>query len=159
MRVVSGDPDVGRELARRFRTVSNPVLDREGARTVAELQGAALHARENRQRIAAQRRAEEKATRARTQATAREQHLTVLSARQEQAWTQVHAAIEARQPAYYDEAVTLLTDLRAVSEREDRRDAFDQRLTDLQQRHARKSSLLERLERAGLAAAARRMDA
>lgn len=159
IRVVSGDPDVGRELACRFRADCSPVLDRGGTRTVAELQGAALHTREDRQRLAAQRRAEEKATSARTQAAAREQHLTVLSARQEQAWTQVHAAIEARQPAYYDEAVAILTDLRAVSEREDRRDAFDQRLIDLQQRHARKVSLLERFERAGLAAAARRMDA
>jgi hypothetical protein len=159
IRVVSGDPDVSRELACRFRADSSPVLDRDGTRTVAELQAAALHAREDRQRLAAQRRAEEKATSARTQAAAREQHLTVLSARQEQAWTQVHAAIEARQPACYDEAVAILTDLRAVSERENRRDAFDQRLTDLQQRHARKSSLLERLDRAGLAAAARRMDA
>lgn len=71
----------------------------------------------------------------------------------------MHAAIEARQPACYDEAVAIFKDLRAVSEREDRREAFDQRLTDLQQRHARKVSLLERFERAGLSAAARRMDA
>lgn len=159
VRLVSGDPDVGRELAHRFRTDSNSVLDSEGTRTVAELQAAALHAREGRERLVAQRRAEEKAARARTQAAAREQHLTALSARQEQAWTQVHAAIEARQPAYYDEAVTILKDLRAVSEREDCRDAFDRRLTDLQQRHARKVSLLERLEGAGLSAAARRVDA
>lgn len=159
IRLMSGDPDVGRELARRFRTDSNPVLHRDGTRTVAELQAAAVHAREDRQRLAAQRRAEKKAARARTQAAARQQHLTDLSARQEQAWTQVHAAVEARQRARYDEAVTILKDLRAVSEREDRRDAFDQRLTDLQQRHARKGSLVERLERAGLTAAARRMDA
>ncbi len=59
-------------------------------------------------------------------------------------------AIEARQPARYDEAITLLSDLRAVSEREDRRDAFDQRLRDLHQRHTRKVSLLQRLERAKL---------
>jgi uncharacterized Zn finger protein len=70
----------------------------------------------------------------------------------------VHCAIQARQPASYDEAVTILTDLRAVSEREGRREAFDQRLTDLQQRHARKVSLLERLERAGLSAAKRRVE-
>lgn len=159
VRLVSGDPEVGRELVRRFRTDSNPVLDGEGTRTVAELQAAALHAREGRERLAAQRRAEEKATRGRTQAAARERRLTALAARQEQAWTQVHAAIEARQPASYDEAVRIVEDLRAVSAREDCRDAFDERLADLQQRHARKVSLLERLERAGLSAAPRRVDA
>ena len=84
------------------------------------------------------------------------QRLTALAQRQDQAWTQVHCAVERRQAASYDEAVTILQDLRAVSEREDRRDAFDQRLTDLHQRHSRKISLLERLQRAGLSAAVRR---
>ncbi len=68
-------------------------------------------------------------------------------------------AIEARQPAKYDEAVTILNDLHAISERDHGRDAFDQRLKDLQQRHARKVTLLERLERAGLCAATHRADA
>lgn len=159
VQLVSGDQDVSRELVRRFRTESNPVLEREGTRTVAELQDAAQQARERRAGLAAQRRAGEKAARARTQAAAREQHLTALAQRQEQAWTQVHCAIERRQPSSYDEAVTILKDLRAVSEREDRCDAFDQRLTDLHQRHARKVSLLERLQRAGLSAAVRRVGA
>jgi hypothetical protein len=158
VRLVSGDVDVSREVVRRFRTESNPVREREGTRTAGELQDAALQARERRERLAAERRAAEKAARARTQAAAREQHLTALAARQEQAWTQVDCAIETRQPANYDQAVTLLKDLRAVSEREDHRDAFDQRLHVLQQRHARKVSLLERLERAGLCAAPRRVD-
>lgn len=159
VQLVSGDVDVSRELVRRFRTENDPFLEREGTRTVAALQDAALQARERRERLAAQRRAEEKSARARTQAVAREQHLTALAARQEQAWTQVACAIETRQPANYDQAVNMLQDLRSVSEREDRRDAFDQRLNNLQQRHARKVSLLERLERAGLCAAARRVDA
>jgi hypothetical protein len=135
VQLVSGDLHVSRELVRRFRTESNPVLERNGARTVAELQDAALQARESRERLAAQRRAADKAARARSEAAAREQHLTALSARQEQAWTQVDCAIETRQPANYDQAVTILKDLRAVSEREDLRDAFDQRLNGLQQRH------------------------
>ena len=159
VRLVSGDVDVSRELVRRFRAESYPFLEREGTRTVVELQDAALQARERREWLAAQRQAEEKAGRARTQAAVREQHLTALAARQEQAWTQVDCAIETRQPAKYDEAVTIVKDLRSVSERADRRDAFDQRLSNLQQRHARKVSLLERFERAGLCAAARRVDA
>ncbi len=158
VQLVSGDVDVSRKLVRRFRTENNPRLEREGTRTVAELQDAALQSRDRRERLAAERRAAEKAARARTQAAAREQHLTALAARQEQAWTQVYCAIETRQPANYDQAVRMLKDLRAISDLEDRRDAFDQRLHDLQQRHARKVSLLERLERAGLCAAPSRVD-
>jgi hypothetical protein len=158
VRLVTGDVDASRELIGRFRTESHPILEREGTRTVADLQDAALQARERRERLVAQRRAEAKAARARTQAAAREQHLTALAARQEQAWTQANCAIEKRQPANYDQAVTILKDLRAISDREDRRDAFDQRLHALQQRHARKIRLLERLERAGLAGAAPRLD-
>lgn len=150
VRLVSGELDVSRELAGRFRAETDAVVVREGTRTVAELQDAARQACERRERRAAERRAEVQASRARSQAAAREQHLTDLAARQEQAWTQVDLAIEARQPARYDEAITLLSDLRAVSEREDCRDAFDQRLRDLHQRHARKVSLLQRLERAKL---------
>jgi hypothetical protein len=158
IRLASGDPDVSREFVRRFRTDANPVLDRAGTRTVAELQDAARQASHARGRLVAQCRAEEKAVRDRTQAAAREQHLKALTARQEQAWIEVHDAIDTRQAAHYDEAVALLKDLSAVSEREDRGDAFDERLTDLQKRHARKVSLLQRLERAGLSASVGRVD-
>jgi hypothetical protein len=46
VQLVSGDLDVSRELVRRFRTESHPGREREGTRTVAELQDAALQARE-----------------------------------------------------------------------------------------------------------------
>lgn len=75
-----------------------------------------------------------------------------------QAYRQAKRAEETRQSASYDEAVRILKDLRAVSDRQDCRDAFEERLTALHQRHARKVSLQERLERAGLSAAARRVD-
>ncbi len=81
IRLASGDPDVSREFVRRFLTDSNPVPDPEGTRTVAELQDAVLQAREGREPLAAQRRAEEKAGRERAQAAARERHLTSLAAR------------------------------------------------------------------------------
>lgn len=159
IRLASGDPGVSSEFVRRFRAGTNSVLDREGTRTVAELRDAARQVCGDRERLSDQRRAEERAVRERAQAAARQQHLTALAARQEQAWIQVHDAIETRQPAQYDEAVKVLQDLRAVSEREERVDAFTERLTDLQQRHARKVSLLERLERAGLFATVARVRA
>ncbi|MBO1269908.1 hypothetical protein [Arthrobacter cavernae] len=43
-----------------------------------------------------------------------------------------------------------LTDLRALAERGDRYDTFTSRTTALRQTHARKPSLIERLNRAGI---------
>lgn len=151
-RLASGEPHLGMELARRFRGEGDDSGDEEGRRTAAELQDAARRYREQRARLAAQRRAQEEARRERAQAAARERHLAALAPRQEQAWEQVYAAIGTRQPARYDEAVVLLGDLRVVSEREQRLEAFDQRLVELRQQHSKKQSLLQRLERAGLGA-------
>ena len=151
-RLASGDPHLGMELARRFRGERDGSADEKGRRTAAELQDAARRHREQRARLAAQRRAQEQARREHARAAARERHLTALAPRQDQAWEQVYAAIGTRQPARYDEAVELLADLRMVSERERRLEAFDRHLVELRQQHSKKQSLLQRLERAGLGA-------
>jgi hypothetical protein len=54
-----------------------------------------------------------------------------------------------RKPAEYDAAITLLADLKAL-QRDDRYDTFTQRTSTLRQAHARKPSLIERLNRAGI---------
>jgi hypothetical protein len=58
--------------------------------------------------------------------------------------------IATRKPAEYDAAVTLLIDLQALAVRQDRYDTFTLRTIALRQMHARKPSLIERLNRAGL---------
>ena len=156
-RLASGEPHLGMELARRFHGERDGSVNQKGRRTAAELQDAARRHREQRARLAAERRAQEQARRERAQAAARERHLAGLAPRQDQAWEQVHAAIGTRQPARYDEAVELLGDLRMVSERERRQEAFDRRLVALRQQHSKKQSLLQRLERAGLGAGPRNM--
>ena len=151
-RLASGDPHLGMELAWRFRGEGDGSEDDKGRRTAAELQNAARRHREQRAQLAAQRRAQEQAQRERARAAAHERHLAALAPRQDQAWEQVHAAIGTRQPARYDEAVELLGDLRIVSERERRQEAFDRRLEELRQQHSKKQGLLQRLEHAGLGA-------
>jgi hypothetical protein len=47
-------------------------------------------------------------------------------------------------------AVTLLTDLRALAERDDTFDTFTLRTIELRQTHGRKPSLIDRLNRAGI---------
>lgn len=60
------------------------------------------------------------------------------------------ALIDTRKPTEYDAAVTLLTDLQALAEREDRYDTFTLRTIALRHAHSRKTSLIERFNRAGI---------
>jgi uncharacterized Zn finger protein len=62
----------------------------------------------------------------------------------------VHRLIAIRQRGAYEEAVVLLTELRAVAERAGAVPAFAQRLRGLQDRHARKVTLVERIRNARL---------
>lgn len=149
-RLASGDPHLDMELARRFRGERDGSADEKGSRTAAELRDAARRHREQRAYLAAERRVQEQARREHAQAAARERHLAALAPRQDQAWEQVYAAIGTRQPARYDEAVELLGDLRAISERGRRPEVSDRRLVELRQQHSKKQGLLRRLERAGL---------
>lgn len=58
--------------------------------------------------------------------------------------------IASKKPKEYDAAVELLADLKALGERDGQRKTFRGRIHQLCQEHARKPSLLDRLERAGL---------
>ena len=62
-RLASGDPNLGMELARRFRGGRDGSADEKGSRSVAELEDAARQHREQRARLAAERRAQEQAGR------------------------------------------------------------------------------------------------
>ena len=156
LRVARGeDAQVRTELLRRFRGEQEPEAAGTGDRTVGELlHGAALRTVE-RERLAAQQRAAERARRERAAALAREKRLDALAVQGEHAWQRVSALVDTKKPREYDTAVELLADLRALSEREGDTVRFDRRLADLRQQHQRKPSLLQRLDRAGLQAPAR----
>lgn len=57
--------------------------------------------------------------------------------------------IDTKRPQEYDNAVALLTDLRAVAERKGQPDVFNQRYQQLRHEHRRKPSLIERFDHAG----------
>lgn len=137
------------ELLRRYGggTAIEPA---GGGRTVGELLAGADGRWTARQQLEAERKAAERARREAAAAAAREQRLDDLAADPEQAWQQVAELIATKKPKEYDTAVTLLADLQALSERDGQRKAFRGRFRQLCQEHARKQSLLDRLERAGL---------
>jgi hypothetical protein len=138
------------ELLRRFRddTTSRPAG--QPRRTVADILDGAARIRADRQRREATRRAEEQARRENARALARERRLDELAGNEEAAWARVEKMIGTRSPGEYDNAVRLLTDLQALAERDDSPHKFAQRVVVLRQNHARKSTLIDRLNRANL---------
>lgn len=150
-RVLEGEAArVRMELLRRFRDDNAPDVLCPQRRTVADLLDAAAHRRSDRQRRLAARRAEDEVHREQARALARTERLDKLAAEEDTSWSRVDALIDAGKPAGYDAAVTLLTDLQALAEREDGYAEFTLRTLELRQTHARKRSLIERLDRARL---------
>jgi hypothetical protein len=148
-RVAQGEAvRVQMELLRRFRGDTAPIIPVPARRTVADLLDNAARRRADRERRLAAERAEDEARREQARLLARERRLDTLAAEGDTAWSRVEAMIATRKPAEYDAAVTLLTDLQALAEREDRYDTFTIRTIALRQTHARKPSLIERLNRA-----------
>jgi hypothetical protein len=151
-RVVKGEAaQVRMELRRRFRDdTSSPTILAPGRRTVAELLDDAARRRADNKRLQAAQRAEDDARREQARLDARERRLDKLADGEDAAWSRVEAMISTRNPAEYDAAVMLLTDLQALAERQYRYETFTSRTIALRQTHARKPSLIERLNRAGL---------
>ncbi|MBI4602058.1 MAG: hypothetical protein HY721_08860 [Planctomycetes bacterium] len=142
------------ELLRRFREAHKDTRTEEAAlpapRTVRELREAAEDIARERRRREAELAAEEQARRERVAAEVREKSLAGVAAREPEAWRQVETLIMTKRPAEYDQAVQLLRDLSEVGRRAGRGAEVDDRLRALRDRHAKKHTLLERLDRAGL---------
>ena len=118
-------------------------------RTVGELRDAAEAYTKERRRLEAEKQAREKARREREAALAREKHLDGIAGREPKLWAEVDTLIATKQQKNYDQAVKLLVDLRDLYARAKRGD-FGVRLTGLRQEHARKPSLIDRLDTARL---------
>jgi hypothetical protein len=137
------------ELLHRFRMAHRTGdAAAEGVRTVGELLEAADRIAEERTRIEVERKARERERREREAAAARQRHLDQLSGRDEELWEQVDALVATKQPKSYDQAVSLLKDLRDLAARDGREPVFAARLQALQQAHAKKSSFVDRLRKA-----------
>jgi hypothetical protein len=137
-------------LHRRFRDQHATATPEPPRRRVSDLLQAATQLRADGQLYEAAQRAAERARIERDRALARERRLDELSRDENAAWSRVDALIATRKPGEYDAAVALLTDLRALATRDGRGDAFTQRSATLRKTHARKPSLIDRLERAGI---------
>lgn len=150
VRLMRGDDvHLRSELLARFHGTTS-VQGTNAGRTAGKLLAAAEERWSRRQQLAQQREAAELERRKRAAAAAREQRLNALAGRQEQEWQRVSAMIETKRPKEYDAAIILLAGLKALADRDGDAEAFRQRMRQVRERHARKPSLLDRLDRAGL---------
>jgi FtsZ-interacting cell division protein YlmF len=114
-------------------------------RTVSELLSAAESRAAERERREAERKAAEEARREREKAAARAKYLEALAGREKQAWEQVGELIQTKRPKNYDQAVSLLVDLRELAAQRGREGEFNSALEQLRALHSSKPSFLRRL--------------
>ena len=149
-RVARGDASVAAEILRRFRRHAPRRPLQRRLRTAGELRAQAEAVTEKRRNAAREREARERDRRDREQDAARDRYLSALAKRERQAWQRVDALVVTKRPGDYDAAVSLLVDLRDVSQRKGRSSEFSDRVHVLREVHGRKPSLLSRLRKIGL---------
>jgi hypothetical protein len=139
-------------LVRRFRQESRPAgtTPASSGRTAGELLAAAEARRAAREQAEAQAKEEARARRAAEQAAAYERHLQNLTGRTEETWQQVAELTVFSKPKEYEQATQLLRDLHVIAQREDDITAFTARVRELRTRYAKRPSLMDRLDKAGL---------
>jgi hypothetical protein len=151
-RVARGDgARVRAELLAGCWRAAAPVETGDGSGRSAEtLLTESRRRREDAQRVArehAQRRAEE---RRRAAERAREDHLSELAGRHDQAWREVVELVERRTAADYDAAAALLYELAEVCRREGTSETFADRVQQFRREQRRKVSFIQRLDRLGV---------
>ena len=151
--VEAPSPHLGAELKQRFRqTVSTTANSKSGnqLRRVKDLISRAETYAEERKRRAAEQKAKARARKKKERALAREKYLKSLAGREDSIWEKVDENIVLKKAAKYDEAVKLLVDLRDLNKKTGKEKAFKQKLKTICEKHRRKVSFLNRLQKAGL---------
>lgn len=149
--ITGGDCHLRSRLLRRYRDAHRTDAPAPAvARTAGQLLATAADLRAERERRDAEQRERDRIRRERSAAAARQRHLDTLAVDQPAAWQRVDELIATKKPREYDTAVQLLVDLRGLGDRDGDSTSFRDRLAELRTVHARKPSLLERLNLAGL---------
>ncbi|SIO59313.1 hypothetical protein SAMN05444166_6005 [Singulisphaera sp. GP187] len=145
-----GDLILRAELARQFRDATRPTGTAPAAdaarRTVGQLLAARDEIVEAKRLTAAEKAAKERARKERERTEARTKHLDDLAGRESAAWQEVDDRIAAGQAKEYDQAVTLLADLRELAARTGRTAEVDAKIQALRQLHKKKPSLIKRFD-------------
>lgn len=139
-----GDLFLRAELSKRFREATAPNRPSSASstsqRTVAQIREAQNTLTAKREKKAARQKALEEQKKAQSRA----KYLDGLAAREPEVWQEAEALIGTKQQDNYDQAVSLLVDLRDLADRTGRSEEVDAKLRDLRQTHRNKSSLIRR---------------
>jgi hypothetical protein len=146
LRVVDGDSYAGAELRTRIRRKSPAPASR---RTAGTLRMRAQKIREERERADAECREAERRRQAAEAEKARSVRLKALKQRGASVWREIEDGIERRNPAGYDQAISLLSDLKALAVEEGSQDDFNSRVGSIRTRHEKKGKFIERLNKLG----------
>ena len=134
-------------LRKRLRDELGATTHEAGERrTAGELVERTETLADERMRQQERERAERRRQKAERRAAARQRHLDKLVGREPEVWSQVAELIATVKPKAYDQAIVLLTDLRDLADRSGSRADWDARTRALREAHARKPSLLRRLD-------------
>jgi len=143
-----GDLMLHADLLNRFREASATIgpgpAPKSERRTVRQLLAARNALLEAKTRKAAERATKERARLDVERAKTHAKHLDDLARRESSAWIEVGRLIATKLPKNYDQAVTLLVDLRDLARRSNRAEGPEARIQKLRQQHANKPGLLKR---------------
>ena len=146
LRVVDGDSYAGVELRTRLRGKNQAPATH---RTAGTLRMRAQEIREERERADAERREAERRRQAAEAEKARRVRLKALKQRGASVWREIEDRIERRNPAGYDQAMSVLSDLQALAVEEGSQDDFNSRVGSIRARHDKKGKFIERLNKLG----------
>ncbi|CDX57733.1 conserved hypothetical protein [Mesorhizobium plurifarium] len=144
MRVFNGEPNMSAELRATVRTRLEPetTISPGALRTAADLQARAEDIRLARERAEAELAEAQRRLRAEAAKKAQDVRVEALRQRGETVWEEVETEIMRRNPAGYDKAAALLSDLSVLA---GNTEEFRRRLQSIRERHAGKGRFLERL--------------
>lgn len=147
LRVVDGDTThVAAELKNRVRKKN---LTRAKQRTAGMLRMRAKEIAEARELAEAERREAERRRQAAEAEKARRARLKALKQRGASVWRDIEQEIERRNSSGYDQAISLLSDLRALAVGEGSLDDFNGRVGSIRARHEKKGKFIGRLNKLG----------
>lgn len=147
LRVVDGDTRVAAELRRRVRKKK---LVPATHRTAGTLRMRAKEIAVARERAEAERLEAKRRRQVAEAEKARRARLKILKQRgASSVWREIEQEIERRNPAGYDNAMSLLSDVQVLAIEEGNRDDFDRRLGSIRARHEKKAKFIERLSKLG----------
>ena len=119
-------------------------------RTAGQIRARADSLSEARRKHEAEQRSRDKARREQAETEKRQKHLKSLAGKEEILWVKVEELIATKQMKRYDEAVSLLQDLRDLADLRGRNSDFSSHLNTLLTQHLRKGTLVDKVRRAKL---------